>query len=164
MKQPWGPGLDHIFIQLGPALATPPSLPGLPTRTCVGTLPRWVPMRLYPVTIKNNQVDIMLIDGAPSHAKGAWWLKWPSIVTLVPNREEFPHMCGHENWAMKEVWRGGPHQTQMWFNMGRCLWYPFPKPHLPTYHSNKGVQKQYCVGIRYVYLKNKATLRWTAVS
>ena len=38
------PGLDHIFIQLGPAPPTPPSLPGLHARTCVGTLPHWEPM------------------------------------------------------------------------------------------------------------------------
>ena len=38
------PGLDHIFIRLGPAPPTPPSLSSLPTCTCVGTLPRWEPM------------------------------------------------------------------------------------------------------------------------
>ena len=38
------PGLDHIFIQLGPAPPTFPSLSGLPTRTCVGTPLRWEPM------------------------------------------------------------------------------------------------------------------------
>jgi hypothetical protein len=27
----------------------------------------------------------------------------------VPNKEEFPHMCGHEDWAEKEAWEGqGP--------------------------------------------------------
>jgi hypothetical protein len=44
------PRLDHIFIQLGPALPTPPSLPGLPklpAHTCMGTFPRWEPMRQY---------------------------------------------------------------------------------------------------------------------
>ena len=33
------PGLDHIFIQLSPVSPTPPSLPGIPARTYVGTLP-----------------------------------------------------------------------------------------------------------------------------
>ena len=32
-----GPMLDHIFIRMGPAPPTPPSLFGLPARTCVGT-------------------------------------------------------------------------------------------------------------------------------
>ena len=31
------PGLDHIFIWLDPTPPMPPSLPDLPTRTCVGT-------------------------------------------------------------------------------------------------------------------------------
>ena len=35
-----GPRLDHIFIRLGPTPPMPPSLPGLPARTCMGT-PRW---------------------------------------------------------------------------------------------------------------------------
>jgi hypothetical protein len=39
-----GPMLDHIFILLGPASPTPPSLPGLPARTCVGTPSHWEPM------------------------------------------------------------------------------------------------------------------------
>jgi hypothetical protein len=39
------------------------------------------------------------------HAKGAQWFKWLGIVTLVPNGEEFPHKCGHEDWAVKETWK-----------------------------------------------------------
>ena len=38
------PGLDHIFIRLGPAPPTPSSLRGLPVYTCVGTPHRWEPM------------------------------------------------------------------------------------------------------------------------
>ena len=38
------PKLDHIFIRLGPAPPMPPSLLGLPARTCAGRLPRWAPM------------------------------------------------------------------------------------------------------------------------
>jgi hypothetical protein len=37
------PGLDCIFIWLGPAPPKPPSLPSCPARTCVGSLPRWEP-------------------------------------------------------------------------------------------------------------------------
>ena len=37
----YGLGLDHIFIWMGPAPPTPPSLPSLHARTCVGTLLRW---------------------------------------------------------------------------------------------------------------------------
>ena len=37
------PGLDHIFIRLGPAPATLLLVPGLPACTCVGTLPRREP-------------------------------------------------------------------------------------------------------------------------
>ena len=59
-----------------PALPTLPSLPDLPAYTYVGTSPRWKPMRQYPIKITNIQVDITsivskLIDGVPSHAKGA---------------------------------------------------------------------------------------------
>ena len=49
----FGLGLDHIFIPLGPTPITPPSLPGLPARTCVGTFPRWESMLKYPVKITN---------------------------------------------------------------------------------------------------------------
>ena len=31
-------------------------------------------------------------------------LKWLDIVTLVPNKEEFPRRCEQEDRAMKEVW------------------------------------------------------------
>jgi hypothetical protein len=34
-----GPGLYHIFIQLGSAPLTTPSMPGLPIHTYMGTLP-----------------------------------------------------------------------------------------------------------------------------
>ena len=44
------PGLDHIFIRLGPAPLTPPSLPSLPAHTCVETLSCWEPMGQYLVT------------------------------------------------------------------------------------------------------------------
>ena len=75
-------GLDHIFIGLGPAPATPPSLSGFPARMCVGTLPRWEPMWQYPIIITHIQVHITfivpnLIDKVPSLAKEAWWLEWP---------------------------------------------------------------------------------------
>ena len=40
-----GVNLDHNFIRLG----MPLSLPGLPAHTCMGTLPLWEPMWLYPV-------------------------------------------------------------------------------------------------------------------
>jgi hypothetical protein len=38
------PGLDHIFIRLGPVPLTPSSLSGLPACTCMGTLPCYEPM------------------------------------------------------------------------------------------------------------------------
>ena len=108
------PGLDHVFFRLGPVPPTPPSLPGLHARTCMGTLPQWEPTWQYLVKITNIQVDITfiipkLIDEVPSHVKGAQWLKWPGIITLAPNEEEFPCRCEHEEWAMKEAWEGqGP--------------------------------------------------------
>ena len=40
---------SHLCL-VGPATPMPPSLPGLPTRTCVGTLPCWEPMWQYLVT------------------------------------------------------------------------------------------------------------------
>ena len=39
-----GPGLDHIFIQLGPTPPTSLSLPKLLAFTCVSSLLRWEPM------------------------------------------------------------------------------------------------------------------------
>ena len=44
------PILDHIFIRLRHAAPTPPSLPGLPARTCMGALLRWEPMSLKPLS------------------------------------------------------------------------------------------------------------------
>jgi hypothetical protein len=38
------PGLDCIFIRLGPAPPTPPSLSSRLARTCVRTISRWEPM------------------------------------------------------------------------------------------------------------------------
>ena len=36
-------------------------------------------------------------------------LKWPGVVTLVPNMEEFPRRCEQEDQVMKEAWEGrGP--------------------------------------------------------
>jgi hypothetical protein len=101
-------GLDHIFIRLGPVPPTPPSLPGLHVRTCMGTLPHWEPMWRYSVKITNIQVDIIsnvpkLIGEVPSHTKGAWWLMWPCIVTLVPSREKIPYRCGREDQRVKEA-------------------------------------------------------------
>ena len=56
------------------------SLPSFHVRICMGTLPRLDLMRQYPVKITNIQVDVTfiipkLIDGVPSHAKGAYRLK-----------------------------------------------------------------------------------------
>ena len=53
-----------------------PSLPDVHARTCVGTFSRLEPMWQYLVKITNIKVDITfiilkLIDGVPSHAKGA---------------------------------------------------------------------------------------------
>ena len=53
----------------------PPSLPGLPARTCAGTLPCWESMWQYLIKFTKVQVDITfiiskLIDAVPSHAKG----------------------------------------------------------------------------------------------
>jgi hypothetical protein len=53
---------------------TPPSLPIIPTQTCVGPLTHWELMWQYPVKITNIQVDIAfiipkLVDGVPSHAR-----------------------------------------------------------------------------------------------
>ena len=38
------PGLDRIFIRLGPAPPMSPSLLGLPAHVCVGTPSRWEPI------------------------------------------------------------------------------------------------------------------------
>ena len=108
-KWPWARSHLHL-IGPRPSHASP-SLPKLPTPTCVGTLPRWEPMWQYPIKITDIQVDInfiipKLIDGIPSHVKGAYWLKWPGIVTLLPNTEEFPCKCKQEGRAVKEVWEG----------------------------------------------------------
>jgi hypothetical protein len=44
---PWA--ISHLH-SIGPRVPpTPPSLHGLPTRTCVGTLHRWEPLWQYPV-------------------------------------------------------------------------------------------------------------------
>ena len=104
-------GLDHFLTRLGPAPPTRPSLHGLLACTYVGTPPCWEPMWKYPVKITNIQVDTTFIiptfiDGVPSHPKEAEWLKWPGIVTLISNEEEFPRKCGHEHRAVKEEGQG----------------------------------------------------------
>jgi hypothetical protein len=50
-----------------------------------------------------------LIVGVPSHAKGAWWLKWPGIATLVPTqvRARKPNSEGG-------VGGTGPIRMKMW--------------------------------------------------
>ena len=103
-----GPGLHSA----GP---TPPSLLVLPARrTFVGIVPCWEPMWQHLVKIIIIQVDITfiipkLVDGVPSHAKATQWLKWPGVVTLVPNEGEFACRCGQEDRAVKEAWEGqGP--------------------------------------------------------
>ena len=75
-------GQDHIFIQLGPAPPTPPSLFALPTRTCMGTPPRWEPMWLYPVTVHDCHTTHINCHGMwlaptwhpyyPSYLKSTW--------------------------------------------------------------------------------------------
>ena len=69
-------GVDHIFIRLGPTPPTPSSLPGPLSYTCVGPPPHLEPMWRYTIKFTNIQADITfiilkLIDGVPSHAKGA---------------------------------------------------------------------------------------------
>ena len=70
-----GPGLDHIFVWLGPALPTPPSLHGLPVCTCVGTLfiGNQCDNTRSRLQIKVDIAFIIskLMNGVPSHAKGA---------------------------------------------------------------------------------------------
>jgi hypothetical protein len=75
-------GQDHIFIQLGPSHPTPPSLSGHPTRTCVGTPPRWEPMWQYPVIVHDCHTTHINCHGMrlaptwhphyPSHLKWTW--------------------------------------------------------------------------------------------
>ena len=38
--------------------------------------------------------------------KGTKWLKWPGVVNLAPNKEEFAHRCMQQDQAVKEAWEG----------------------------------------------------------
>jgi hypothetical protein len=122
-------GLKNMCVCLGPAPHTPPSLPSLYAPICVGTLPCWEPVWLYPVKITNIQVDITFINlwrNSMNQMISMKWCQleyfwfWPGIVTLTPDEEEFPCMCGQEDQAMKEAWElgAGPNRTQMWFSPG----------------------------------------------
>ena len=113
------PRLDHIFIWLGPAPPTPPSLSGLLAHTCMGTLPHWEPMWQYLVKITHIEVDITfiipkLIDGVPSHAKGArhyhigsQWGRVPMQVRAgKPNSEGGVGGAGPNKWRCDLAWGG----------------------------------------------------------
>ena len=43
------------------------------------------------------------------------------IVTLVPNEEEFPSMCGQEGLTMKEAWEGGTQPNEDVIKPGAIL-------------------------------------------
>ena len=72
-------------------------MPGLPTRTCVGTFPRWEPRWQYLVKITNTQVGITFIipkltyevNHMPEEING---LSDKVLSHLIPNGEEFPRM------------------------------------------------------------------------
>ena len=110
------PGLDHIFIWLG---ATPPSLPGLPARTCVGTLPHWEPMWQYPVKTTNIQVDITFIipklnDGVPSHVK---------YSRVGSQRGRGPtQVRGRRLGSEGRMGGAGASQMKMWSSPGQGRW------------------------------------------
>ena len=74
--EPGCPGLNQNMCLVGSCPSHPSFIAQLPACTCVETLPRWEPMWQYVVKVTNIQVDIIfiiseLIDGVPSHAKGA---------------------------------------------------------------------------------------------
>jgi hypothetical protein len=78
------PGLDHIFIWLGPAPPMPSSLSG----------------RSSCPHLRGNSSSLGTDVTTPSTL---------GIVTLVLDEEEFPHKCGQEDHALKEAWKGqGP--------------------------------------------------------
>jgi hypothetical protein len=114
-----GPGLDQIFIRLGSAPPMPPSLPGLHAHTCVGTLPRWEPMRQYLVKITSIQVDITfiilkLIDGVPSHVKDAQWLYVTEYCHIGSQRGRIPTQMQAERLSSEgDVGGAGPSQMKM---------------------------------------------------
>ena len=94
---------------------TPPSMLGLTTYTCGGTLSRWKPMWQYMVTQAKHaswcrfHYSHMNWWSSFTCQRSFFWLKRPGIVTLVPNREELLRRCGQEDRAMKEAWEGqGP--------------------------------------------------------
>ena len=62
-------------------------------------------MRQYSVEITNIQVEITFSIPKSLHMpKELNGLKWPDIVTLDPNREEFPRSCGQEDRAAEDGW------------------------------------------------------------
>ena len=109
------PGLDYVFIFAGPcpshtSFTARSSCPHLRGKFFSLGANVTIPGQNYKYSSWHHFVIIpKLIDGVPSHAKGASWLKWSGIVTWVPNEKEFPYRCGQDDHAVKEAWKGrGP--------------------------------------------------------
>lgn len=112
-------GLDHIFIQPGraPPRSSQPtirSLSGLLVHTYVWTNVT-IPSQTYKIIQVDNITSIIpkVDDGVFLYMskelndlsdRGFNDLSWLSVVTLVPNEEEFPRRCGQDDHALKEAW------------------------------------------------------------
>jgi hypothetical protein len=141
-----GPGLDHIFIQLGTAMPLPCLL------HCLVFLPTPT-LKLFPI---GNQYDntqslksLSVRSLKPLSSFGM--RRTPSInlkimkvmptwifVILtrychIPNGEDFPHMFGLEDQAMKKAWEGqGP--TEWRCDLARGLKEIVKKVKIGTHH------------------------------
>ena len=114
----------------------PPSLPGLPVRTCVGTLLHWEPIWQYPVKITNIQVDITFIisklfNGVLFHMpKELNGLSDQVLSHWFPKGKSFhPDASSEGGMGMT-----GPNQMKMWSNPG-----PRSPPSWPNHSLDRGV-------------------------
>ena len=117
------PRLNHIYVRLGPAPPTPPSLHSLLANTYVGTLPHWEPMWQYPVKITNIQVDITfiipkLIDGVNHMPKELNGLSDRVLSRWFPIGKSPTQLQARRPSNEGGVGGAGPSRTRMWFNSG----------------------------------------------
>jgi hypothetical protein len=165
----FGPGLDHIFIRVGPAPPTPPSLPGLPhapyphmrgNSSSFGT-------DLAIKCISNNKYS----SWHHFHdSQVNWWssftcqrslmaLKWSGIMNifyfyitllshLFPMRKSSHRRCGHGAWERpnNEGGVGGARSSPM------KTW-PSPGRHYVSHHGQRPCYAKY-------NLLAKATCNW----
>jgi hypothetical protein len=132
--------LDHIFIRLGLAPPTPPSLLRRPVRTCMGTLPRWEPMWQYPFS-STCQRSLM-----------AWVTEYCHIGSQR-GRVPMQMRVGRPD-SDGDVGGAGPSRMKIWSSPGHISCYRDKNVHSKLYSITHVATKV------YVILRSFVVLTW----